>query len=640
MTLAYSFALLSTLLGTALGLLGGHGRLAGGLRSFAFVAAITVVFGQLLPEALTEAGLAVMVVFAAGVVLPRLLFRHQHHHGHAHGHAADDCNASDDDETDAEERARTKAGLWLSLVAMMLHEVGDGVAIGTFASGAHAEHLHLEVFFAIAAHTVPVVALLVQAFVPVWGRTVAFFQGLALGLSGVLGVAVAGAVSETAAVTLTPYITAFAAGLLIHVVSHDHATPGARTRAARVVDVLAVIAGVALVSQGGHAHGEYSGEMHDEVAMSVSHALLDLSLETAPALLLGLVLAAGVQSLGHRVPLAFLQAGGSLRQALRGALVGAPLPICACGVLPVAHALRSRGAGAAFVVAFLLATPELGVESLLLTGRFLGWEFALLRLLGALLLAISAALVVGRVLAGRDHALPAPTTDYALGADHSRWKRVVTQLDELFVHILPYTMVGLLAAAYVEVALDADTLSGLTHGSLDILVVTLVSVPVYVCAASATPLAAVLVAKGLSPGAALVGLLLGPATNLATLGFMRASFGMRATVGATIAAVAVTWVLAFGVNATALLPSVALDGGEEHAHGALSYGALGLLLAWALRSVYLHGVDALFEGLRLNQGGSGHRDADHGHAAHGHAHGDHGHGAHAHGGRDHGGHGH
>ena len=105
-----------------------------------------------------------------------------------------------------------------------------------------------------------------------------------------LGVAVAGAVSETAAVTLTPYITAFAAGLLIHVVSHDHSTAGVRTRAARVVDVLAVIAGVALVSQGGHAHGEYSGEMHDEVAMGVSHALLDLSLETAPALLLGLVL--------------------------------------------------------------------------------------------------------------------------------------------------------------------------------------------------------------------------------------------------------------------------------------------------------------------------------------------------------------
>jgi uncharacterized membrane protein YraQ (UPF0718 family) len=331
-----------------------------------------------------------------------------------------------------------------------------------------------------------------------------------------------------------------------------------------------------------------------------------------------------------------LQAGGSLRQALRGALVGAPLPICACGVLPVAHALRSRGAGAAFVVAFLLATPELGVESLLLTGRFLGWEFALLRLLGALLLAITAAVVVGRVLASRVEPPPAPASDLELGTGESGWQRALSQLDELFVHILPYTMVGLLAAAYAEVALDADALNGLAYGWLDVLVVTLVSVPVYVCAASATPLAAVLVAKGLSPGAALVGLLLGPATNVATLGFMRASFGLRATLGATLTAVAVTWVLAFGVNATSLIPAVALEDEAAHAHGALSYVALGLLLAWALRSVYLHGVDALFEGLRLNQGGAAHRRDHHGHEAHGHAHGGHGH---AHG-DHHGGHGH
>ena len=69
MTLAYTFALLSTLLGTALGLLGGHGRVSGPLRSFAFVAAIAVVFGQLLPEALSEGGLSVIAVFAAGVLV-------------------------------------------------------------------------------------------------------------------------------------------------------------------------------------------------------------------------------------------------------------------------------------------------------------------------------------------------------------------------------------------------------------------------------------------------------------------------------------------------------------------------------------------------------------------------------------------
>jgi len=302
----------------------------------------------------------------------------------------------------------------------------------------------------------------------------------------------------------------------------------------------------------------------------------------------------------------------------------------------VAQAIRSRGAGAAFVVAFVLATPELGVETLLLTGRFLGWEFAVLRLVGAVLVAVMAALVAGRLIGGHDPAPPLATTDLELHAGESRLQRGMTQLDYLFVHILPYTMVGLLAAAYVEVALDADALSGLTYGSLDILVVTIVSVPIYVCAASATPLAAVLIAKGLSPGAALVGLLLGPATNLATLGFMRASFGVRATVGATLAAVAVTWLLAYGVNSTALRPSVVLGGGEEHAHGALSYAALVLLLAWMLRNVYLHGVGALFAGLRLTHGSASHRHA-HDDV---HDHGEHGHDEHGHDERGRGGHSH
>src|SRR5690606_12369970 len=133
--------------------------------------------------------------------------------------------------------------------------------------------------------------------------------------------------------------------------------------------------------------------------------------------------------------------------------------------------------------------------------------------------------------------------------------------------------------------------------------------------ASATPLAAVLIAKGLSPGAALVGLLLGPATNLATLGFMRASFGARATWGASIAAVGVTWLLALGVNASGMRPVVAQDALEAHAHGALSYLALAVLVAWMLRTVYQSGVGALFEGLYASHLAS---------EAHGHAHG-HGH---------------
>lgn len=621
MTLAYTFALLSTLLGTALGLLGAHGRLAGGLRSFAFVAATTVVFGQLLPEALTEAGLVVLLVFAAGVVLPRWLFRHQHHEGgdHGHGHHEDDgC------ETDAEARVRTKAGLWLSLVAMMLHEVGDGVAIGTFASGAHAEHLHLEVFFAIAAHTVPVVALLVQAFVPVWGRTVAFVQGLALGLSGMLGVALAGAVSESAAVTLTPYITAFAAGLLIHVVSHDHSPVTERSRGARVVDVLAVVAGVVLVSQGGHAHGEYSGEAHGEVAESVSHIVLELSLELAPALLLGTLLTALVQSLRDPGSRTLVAGEGALKQALRGVLASATLPTVTSAELPAAHQLRSRGAGVAFVMAFLLAAPQVGLDSVLVHGRLLGWQLSVVRVLAALLIAIGLAWLVGR-LARQPAELAERPRDQEANSGGSLWARSVEQADTLFVRLLPHMMLGLLAAAYVDVAVEAGALERFTHGSLDILVATLVAIPLPLGVVSASPLAAVLVSKGLSSGAMLVALLVGPTLSLATLGYLRTSFGPRAALLAAATVVVVAWGLAYTVNAVGLESPV--SSAVDHGHGWVAQGALVLLVAWVLRCVYQHGVSALVRGLGLAERT---HESGHGHGEHGHGHDGHGHGGHGH----------
>lgn len=626
MTLAYTFALLSTLLGTALGLLGGHGRLAGGLRSFAFVAATTVVFGQLLPEALTEAGLVVLLVFAAGVGLPRWLFRHQHHEGgdHGHGHHQDDgC------ETDAEARIRTKAGLWLSLVAMMLHEVGDGVAIGTFASGAHAEHLHLEVFFAIAAHTVPVVALLVQAFVPVWGRTIAFFQGLALGLSGMLGVALAGAVSESAAVALTPYITAFAGGLLIHVVSHDHSAATERSPGARVVDVLAVIAGVVLVSQGGHAHGEYSGEAHGEVAESVSHIVLELSLELAPALLLGVLLTALVQSLRDPAMHPIVAGEGALRQALRGVLAGATLPTVTSAVVPAAHQLRSGGASVALVTGVLLAAPQVGLDSGLVHGRFLGWQLSLVRALAALLIAVGLAWLVGRLAQPPGTQAERPRDQDAIGGG-SLWTRSVDQADALFVHLLPHMILGLLAAAYVDVAVEAGTLERFTRGSLDILVVTLVAIPLPLGVVSASPLAAVLVSKGLSSGAVLAALLVGPTLSLATIGYLRASFGPRAAVLATVSVVTVAWGLAYTVNAVGLESPVSSS--VDHAHGWFAHGALVLLIAWGLRCVYQHGVSALVGGLGFSDRAheSGHAHGDHAHVHGGHGHGDHGHGGHGH----------
>ena len=161
-----------------------------------------------------------------------------------------------------------------------------------------------------------------------------------------------------------------------------------------------------------------------------------------------------------------------------------------------------------------MATPELGPETLTLTVRFLGGPFAVVRLLAALLLALVAALAFARIAGWKPFAAEEQSPDQSMimgGAPHAKVtvRKVYGYFDELLLHTAPWTAVGLAAAAYVQVVLPAGSLAALTTYGVDVLVVGLVAMPTYVCAAAATPLAAVLLVKGVSPGAVLVGLLRG-----------------------------------------------------------------------------------------------------------------------------------
>ena len=151
-----------------------------------------------------------------------------------------------------------------------------------------------------------------------------------------------------------------------------------------------------------HAPG---GEHGDAVELreAILEALVELTVETAPLLLFGLLIGAMLQTFGSKLPMTWLRAGNPAQQAIRGALVGAPLPICACGVLPLAQSLKQRGAGPALVVAFLLATPELGVESFVLSVRFLGWPFAVFKVFSAALTGVVGGLWAERLSRGRGY---------------------------------------------------------------------------------------------------------------------------------------------------------------------------------------------------------------------------------------------
>jgi uncharacterized membrane protein YraQ (UPF0718 family) len=587
--------------GTALGFaISGRHPLLGPLRSFAIAAVLATAVFQLLPESVSEVGAGALAAFAAALAVPSVIggIARRVSPRTAEGH--------------------TVWAIELGYIALLAHQLAEGLVLGTFANDAHAGHSHAALVGAIMAHTLPLTIVVVGSFVGRGSRRSALGRGLGLLLATVAGLMGSGWISDAIIGAFEPWVAAALAGFVCHVVVHEEHGSSRGGMGLRTVDLAAVAAGIALpwmLGDGGHAHDE---GLRDRMLES----LLELSLETAPMLVLGLAIGAGLQLLGARIPDAWLRGGSTARQAFRGMAIGAPLPICACGVLPVAKGLEHRGAGPALVVAFLLATPELGPETFTLTVRFLGWPFAIARIAAALIVAFVAGVVlarsVARARAERGEVAPddeegAPLPD---AGDGPWWRRFVAHFDELLHHVAPWTVVGLVAAAYLEAALPAGSLAPLAKGGMDVFIVSLVAMPSYVCAASATPLAAVLIAKGLSPGAVLVGLLLGPATNVATFGTLKSTYGARATLSFVVVVILVTWGLAFGANAIGLPADVTAASLADHEHGVISWISGGLLTIAIAGQIWRIGVVRWLETLEPEA----HDHAHHHHGGHGHGH--------------------
>lgn len=597
--------------GAAIGLLSGRvERTLAPWRTFAFVSAALVVFFHLLPEAVGREGMAALAVFAAGLALPMLLER-----------AARRLQDGGREEGDAS-GAVSDLGLEIGYVGLLVHNLGDGLAIAAYAGPLATGKGALDVALSIASHSIPVTVLVVVAFARHRGVRSALRRAAGLALATVAGALLVDLVPPALARAWEPWIAAGLGGLLLHVIAHDWPVERTRSRRQRAHEMLAIAAAALLVlGTSDHVDGP-AGELR----AAFGDALLDLGLEAAPMLLLGLLAGAVVQTLGGWIPERFLRGGGAFRQALRGAVVGSPLPVCACGVLPIGNALRQRGAGPALVVAFLLATPEVGIETFTLTVRFLGGSFAAIRVVVALLAAIVAAVVLARVagLGAGDSARAERATQtppvFAPDRKAPLLVRLASNFDELMDHSGAWIVVGVVAAAFAQIAVPPDGLHRLGAGGLDVVLVSLVAIPSYVCAASATPLAAVLVDKGLSPGAALALLLLGPGTNVATVAALRRWYGGRAAAFGLAALVGVVWAAAFAMNAAPLPIAAGFHATTSHAHGFLSEAALALCCVLLVRQIWRHGLRGWVASL-------GDLFAAHDHeldcAAHGHAHGAH-----------------
>jgi len=268
--------------------------------------------------------------------------------------------------------------------------------------------------------------------------------------------------------------------------------------------------------------------------------IIEMVCEMAPYLLLGFFIAGLMHSF---VPSSLFRSylnGSSFRSVFYAALLGIPIPLCSCGVIPTALSLHKEGASKGASVSFLIATPQTGVDSIAATYSLMGLPFAILRPLVALITAILGGHMVN--LFDRQPVNELSDDDehaHSCGCSHDKpaeaasfSKKLVSALEYAFVDMMAeigkWLVVGLVIAGLLTVFLPDDFLSIFSDQPiLGMIFVLLLAIPMYVCATGSIPIAVALMLKGLSPGAALVLLMAGPAVNMASILVIRKALGRR-----------------------------------------------------------------------------------------------------------------
>ncbi|MBO1924073.1 SO_0444 family Cu/Zn efflux transporter [Thiomicrorhabdus sp. 6S3-12] len=310
--------------------------------------------------------------------------------------------------------------------------------------------------------------------------------------------------------------------------------------------------------------------------MAFFENFLNLALESAPWLVLGLILGGLIKNL---LPLEFLHkhlSQSSLSSVGKATLLGAPLPLCSCGVVPAAVGLRQAGASRPATVSFLISTPETGVDSLSVTYALLGPVMLVARFISALFSALfsgwlvwwfekrqwietdpghpqeksesgdcsssccsseSAHQTTSSCCSSQSNAAEQSccgsscSSESKQAEDTSIWRKTCKGLSYAFGSMLDdiifWLLLGLGFAALVQTFVPTDFLAQWGSGLAAMLMMLLIGIPMYVCATASTPIAVGLILAGISPGVALVFLLSGPATNIGTLGIIAKILGKK-----------------------------------------------------------------------------------------------------------------
>lgn len=332
---------------------------------------------------------------------------------------------------------------------------------------------------------------------------------------------------------------------------------------------------------------------------------IEVSLEAAPWLLFGLI-AAGLIKVW--IPESFMKrvlGGKGTWPVIKGAIVGAPLPLCSCGVLPAAIGLRRSGASDGATLSFLVATPETGVDSIGVSYVLLGPFMTVVRVIAAVMSPIITGMLAVLVL-GREKQIipegesvssccssgcssePEPIIEVASSCCSSGscaientsseneteskfWSRNISglkyALSDIWDDISYWLLFGVAMAAVLATFFPDQALAEWGSGLPAMILMLLVGIPMYICATASTPLAAGLLIAGISPGTVLVLLLAGPATNMATIAILFKEMGRNTVIvyliGISISSIGFGLLTDYVVAANGIDISAQIEGATE-----------------------------------------------------------------------------
>jgi uncharacterized membrane protein YraQ (UPF0718 family) len=266
-----------------------------------------------------------------------------------------------------------------------------------------------------------------------------------------------------------------------------------------------------------------------------------------------------------------------LGTVIKSCLVGIPMPLCSCSVIPVAASLRKSGASRGATAAFISSTPQTGVDSIFATYSLMGGLFTVVRVVVAFISGIVTGLLI-EIFCNRQNPRNEAPADKVQESDcctsMPQRPELTKALQYGFIKLpseLAVALVtGLVLAGLITTLMPSNLFEGsLSSGPAAFLIVTLIGLPLYVCATASIPMAYALMVAGLSPGAALVFLIVGPATNTATVVAIWKIIGHKATVIYLATLLVISWTSGWVFNAS-ISPQIISDSMHGHESASIS----------------------------------------------------------------------